>query len=598
MRYAMIPANTSATYPMQLPNLLATKTGRLTAFFLLYVTEGIPLGFAATAVATRLRRLDVGPAEIGAFVASFYLPWAFKWAFGPIVDVFSSDRFGRRRTWILGTQVLMALTLLSTVMLDLPQQLGLFTIILLFHNTFGAMQDVAIDALACSTLQDDERGLANGMMFAGAMIGSMLGGSGVLFLSGVTGFQPTFFFVTACILLVTVFVVWPMKELPGPARAAVVGSRVAQAGREMRTFAVDAFRSFLGSPGAFGGLLFALLPAGAMCLGLALQSNLAVELGMDDDQVALLGVWSSILNAGFCVLGGYLSDRFGRRRTLFVYLALMSVPVFYLMNELSRYGWVMPVSVTAENRPPVPAALLTALWISTLAYAVFQGLMYGTRSAIMMDVTNPAVAATQFTAYMALMNLAISYSATWQGIAIEAWGYPRTMMVDGILGLACLLVLPWLKRGDAADGSAGNTTGYADALGPRRARRLATGLGVLCLAWVPYSHWSDAFGAAKPIMGTLFTVIFIASALFLLAGRAVLGEAGGRMAQIGAWTAPLLILMYARYFLDRMANWLPAGVDPASFVAVVQSVMLGVAVLAAVLLLRLGTQPWKQMLSQ
>ena len=587
---------------MQLPNLLASKNGRLTAFFLLYVTEGIPLGFAATAVATRLRRLDVGPAEIGAFIASFYLPWAFKWAFGPLVDVFSSDRFGRRRSWILGTQVLMALTLLSTVMLDLPQQLGLFTIILLFHNTFGAMQDVAIDALACSTLQDDERGLANGMMFAGAMIGSMLGGSGVLFLSGVTGFQPTFFFVTACILAVTLFVVWPMKEAPGPARAAVVGSRLAQAGREMRVFTVDSFRSFLGSPGAFGGLLFALLPAGAMCLGLALQSNLAVELGMDDDQVAALGVWSSILNAGFCVLGGYLSDRFGRRRTLFIYLALMSVPVFYLMNELSRFGWIMPVSVTAENRPPVPAALLTALWIATLAYSVFQGLMYGTRSAIMMDVTNPAVAATQFTAYMALMNLAISYSATWQGIAIEAWGYPNTMMVDGILGLACLLVLPWLKRSDApvgveaADRPAGTKASYADALGPRRARRLATGLGLLCLAWVPYSHWSEAFGAAKPIMGTLFTVIFIASALFLLAGRAVLGAAGGRFAQVGAWTAPLLILMYARYFLDRLAGWLvPAGVDAASFVAVAQNAMLAIAVLAGVLLLRLGTQPWKQM---
>jgi PAT family beta-lactamase induction signal transducer AmpG len=239
------------------------------------------------------------------------------------------------------------------------------------------------------------------------------------------------------------------------------------------------------------------------------------------------------------------------------------------------------------------------LWIATLAYAMFQGLMYGTRSAIMMDVTNPAVAATQFTAYMALMNLAISYSATWQGIAIEAWGYPTTMLVDGIFGLACLLVLPWLKR--SSDGSnvasnvEGSKAGFADALGPRRARRLATGLGLLCLAWVPYSHWSAAFGAAKPIMGTLFTVIFIASALFLLAGRAVLGEAGGRMAQLGAWTAPLLILMYARYFLDAIAKWLPGGVDAASFVAVAQAVMLGVAVLAAALLLRLGAQPWKQM---
>ncbi len=176
---------------MRLPNLLATHRGRLAAFFLLYVTEGIPLGFAATAVATQLRRQDVGPAEIGAFVGSFYLPWAFKWAFGPFIDVFASERLGRRRGWIIVTQVLMATTLMSTVLLDLPAQLALFTLILLVHNTFGAMQDVAIDALACNTLAEDERGLANGLMFAGASIGQAVGGSGVLFVSAYTGFQPT-----------------------------------------------------------------------------------------------------------------------------------------------------------------------------------------------------------------------------------------------------------------------------------------------------------------------------------------------------------------------------------------------------------------------
>ena len=279
---------------MRLPNLLASKAGRLTAFFLLYVTEGIPLGFAATAVATQLRRQNVGPAEIGAFVASFYLPWAFKWAFGPFIDVFASDRWGRRRGWIIFTQLMMAATLLSTMFLTLPQQLGLFTSILLIHNTFGAMQDVAIDALAVNTLEEHERGLANGLMFGGASIGQLVGGSGVLFLTGVTGFQPTFFFVAGSILLVTIFVVLPMKEPAGAPRPVVPGSRWRSAGKEMKDFAVDSFRSFVGSRGAFVGVAVALLLAGAMCLGLALQSNLAVELGMNDDEVAWLNVWSKI----------------------------------------------------------------------------------------------------------------------------------------------------------------------------------------------------------------------------------------------------------------------------------------------------------------
>jgi MFS family permease len=140
-------------------------------------------------VATQLRRQDVGPAEIGAFVGSFYLPWAFKWAFGPLIDVFASDRLGRRRGWILLTQTLMVATLLVCTGLDLPAQLGLLTAILLVHNSFGAMQDVAIDALAVNTLAEGERGLANGLMFAGASLGQALGGAGVLAVIGVAGFE-------------------------------------------------------------------------------------------------------------------------------------------------------------------------------------------------------------------------------------------------------------------------------------------------------------------------------------------------------------------------------------------------------------------------
>ncbi|MFC1851149.1 hypothetical protein ACFL27_13220 [candidate division CSSED10-310 bacterium] len=105
------------------PDLLATKRGRLTAFFFLYLTEGIPLGFAAIAVATYLRRQGVGPAEIGTFVGSFYLPWSFKFLMGPVVDIFSSERWGRRRMWIVFAQVMMVLTLLATSGVDLPGQL-------------------------------------------------------------------------------------------------------------------------------------------------------------------------------------------------------------------------------------------------------------------------------------------------------------------------------------------------------------------------------------------------------------------------------------------------------------------------------------------
>ena len=162
-----------------LPQLLATKRGRLAAFFFLYMTEGIPLGFTATAIATQMRRDGVGPAAVGAFVGSLYLPWALKFIFGPFVDVLFWDRFGRRRMWIIMMQAGMILTLLAAMPVNFSSQIWLFTILILVHNAFGATQDVAIDALAVGTLKESERGLANGLMFAGANLGQAIGGSGV-----------------------------------------------------------------------------------------------------------------------------------------------------------------------------------------------------------------------------------------------------------------------------------------------------------------------------------------------------------------------------------------------------------------------------------
>lgn len=427
---------------MKFPNLLATKNGRLAAFFSLYLTEGIPLGFTATAIATQMRREGLGPAEIGAFVGSLYLPWAFKWMVGPIVDVFSSERFGRRRLWIVITQVMMVATLMAALPVNFTTEVKLFTFIILLHNVFGATQDVAIDALAVNVLKEEERGLANGLMFGGAYLGQAIGGSGVLFLVPLTGFPMTFFFVGAVILSVTLFIALPLREPKEPPKPRQEGSKMAIAGREIWAFVKDSIKAFFGTRAAFVGLLFALLPGGAYALGLALQTNLAVELGLDDPQVATLNLWSTVVSALGCVVGGWLSDKWGRKRMLALYFVGTAIPGVYLAWIMQQQGWIMPVPVDLANRPVPSVLLVNTFWISVISYSVFQGLMYGTRTALFMDITTPRVAATQFTAYMALLNFVITYTATWQGISIERWGYPITLLLDSGAGLICIALLP------------------------------------------------------------------------------------------------------------------------------------------------------------
>jgi PAT family beta-lactamase induction signal transducer AmpG len=217
----------------------------------------------------------------------------------------------------------------------------------------------------------------------------------------------------------------------------------------------------------------------------------------------------------------------------------MSPPVLWLAWMLLQHGWVMPVPAGERAARAVPAVLVTALWVATLAYAVAQGLMYGTRSAIFMDVTNPRVAATQFTAYMAMMNLAISYSATWQGIAVEAFGYPKTLLIDALTGLLCLLFLAALRPSATPEG---------DGDAPARARTLAAVLAVGCLTFGAWRLAGWDAGAARPILETLFTLVFVASAVFLAAGGAALGT---RLGRVGIALAPLLLALHARHWVPQ-----------------------------------------------
>ena len=146
--------------------------------------------------------------------------------------------------------------------------------------------DVAIDALAVSVLPEDERGSANGFMFAGASIGQAIGGSACSS-SRRDAVPSTYLFVVATILAITLFVVAAAaregETEPRPASAA----RATSIG-ELKRFVHKTWIAFTGSRAALVGVLVALLPAGAYALSLALQSNLAVELGLDDNEVAQL----------------------------------------------------------------------------------------------------------------------------------------------------------------------------------------------------------------------------------------------------------------------------------------------------------------------
>jgi PAT family beta-lactamase induction signal transducer AmpG len=70
------------------------------------------------------------------------------------------------------------------------------------------------------------------------------------------------------------------------------------------------------------------------------------------------------------------------------------------------------------------------------------------RNAIFMGMTNPAVAATQFTAFMGMANLAISIANYWQGAVAERFDYAAALYLDSLLGILVIALIPFLRGRD------------------------------------------------------------------------------------------------------------------------------------------------------
>ena len=419
---------------MSFRNLLDSRPGRLVTFGLLYTSQGIPLGFAAITMAAYMHRQGVDTADIGAFVGAFFLPWAFKWAWAPLIDLVRLERFGGRKGWIVLCQALMIVTLLGIARFDYAAHFQWLIALVLVHNFFSATQDVAVDALAINALPEHERATANGVMFGSAYVGQGLGGGAAMFVSDRWGFDASLLFVSLLLAVVLAFVLLFVRDpsLAGQVSRKVEGIWQAFT-RRVRDFVRELAAGFLQSgPGPMVGVLFALLPMGAMALASAISTTLQVDLGMDDAQIAELNVYQTILAGVGCVAGGWVADRYGQRRMLAVWYLLTTLPTLYLATLLSQGGGPSGVSVAQY-------------YGASLVFAWCMGMHNGTSAAVFMGLTNPLVAATQFTGYMALRNLMISYTNVWQGTLVESQGYAFVFYLDALIVALPVLVLPFLK---------------------------------------------------------------------------------------------------------------------------------------------------------
>lgn len=394
-------------------NLLEKQHGRAALFAVLYASEGGPIGFIWWALPALLRSRGVPVTQITALTALLVLPWVLKFLWAPLVDALRGPRWGLR-AWIIVAQLLMGAALLPLIWLDPLAHFGWWRALLLAHAVAAATQDVAVDALAINTVETHERGALNGYMQAGMLLGRSLFGGGALLLVGKLGWPWIFAGLLGCIWLSLLLLLF-VRE---PVTVSATRHGLAHFAAHLRR-AFSLRRTWL-------GLAFALTSAAAFEAAGALAGPYLIDRQVSSATIGFffaVPVVAAMVLGG--VLGGNLSDRWGRAKAVGLFL-IGFVALVAALGLLEQAG-------LASAR--VALALLTALYF-------FIGLFTAASYALFMDLTDPRAGGTQFSTFMAATNACEAW-AGWTGGQLAARaGYGIGFL---LMSAASLLSLPFLR---------------------------------------------------------------------------------------------------------------------------------------------------------
>ena len=191
---------------------------RLFFILLLGFSSGLPFWLTSGTLAFWLTESGTSNTAIGLF-ALVGVPYTFKFLWSPLVDRMPipilTNLLGRRRSWMLLSQVLLAAALLAMSQTHPDQNLSLVAILALLVAFLSATQDIVIDAYRVDILDEKTYGAGAAMIVFGYRIGMLTSGAGALYLASYLSW-PMVYQMMACFVgvgfLATLFCSEPQKQ--------------------------------------------------------------------------------------------------------------------------------------------------------------------------------------------------------------------------------------------------------------------------------------------------------------------------------------------------------------------------------------------------
>ena len=408
---------------------------------------GLPLLLVLGTLSFRLREAGIDRSTIG-YLSWVGLAYGFKWVWAPLVDRLPipglTPLLGRRRSWLLLSQLVVVAGLVGMALADPRQALGPIVWCALAVAFGSATQDIALDAFRIESADANQQAALAATYQTGYRLAMIWAGAGVLWIAAraeVTGADAGYqngawqaaYLVMAASMAVGVVTVLFSRE---PAPVALPPAK--NAADWIRGAVVEPFADFLRRYGAQAVLILALIAVyriSDVVMGI-MANPFYVDMGFTKDEVAAVTkVYGVIMTLVGAFVGGVLSMRLGVMRVLMLG-AVLSAASNLLFAWLAGHGHDVTALIAVVSADNLASGIASAAFIAYLS-----------------SLTNVSYSATQYALFSSMMLLLPKFIAGFSGDFVDAYGYAHFFTSTALLGLPVLLLVVLASRVKSGSGA-------------------------------------------------------------------------------------------------------------------------------------------------
>jgi len=431
--------------------------------------SGIPLLLTITLLQAWLTDEGISKSTIGLF-ALVGLPYSLKFLWAPIFDGITLSTFGRRRSWMLVTQILLIITITGLGMTDPAMNATNVAILAVLVAFASASQDIVIDAYRRESLSDEEQTLGASAYVLGYRIGALAAGAGGLILADYMSYQMVYTFMSLVMLygvLITIVADEPKSNYrPSNFIETVIKPFIeffdrytsinniaadrlkhVRSGLSITLRSDDNIRSERLNRGYKRSkitrrnilknifltpvliLLFILLYKIGDTMAHSLSTNFYLDIGFSKTEIGTIvkffGLFATLVGA---FAGGLIALKTGLYQSLIM---------FGIFQAIATLGFSL-LAIVGDNI----YLLMTVISLENLA----AGMGYTAYLAFIANMTNKQFTATQFALMTALMSLPRTLFSGFSGYLVEFLDWELYFVFCSLIAIPALIILRKLKR--------------------------------------------------------------------------------------------------------------------------------------------------------